>query len=1555
MRNILNIKSLLALIIFFTGAINLSAKHVVKSSGKIKIEQTGFSPITVTDDEYSFMTLNSNWENTFTQSNVKNIVEIFLDYSDPSLFVNYFSYSAEVKIEYKKWNSSTLFWEDLVHIEPLSGLIDIGNGKDKAVIVLPDGGNEFKVSLNSNSHTGIGGEFAPNLYIESRIELDRYYNFDIHPFNDANFSLFDETVDKGTVNVAWAPKKYAEWYDLEWTFINNYKDLGGLKLDAASIPLQENFFKLNSTRVSIKNNAYDIPMLYESGYLIFRVRAVGITPDKKFIQGKWSVSETASTLQNIINVYPSQVFLFNGHNDHMPWQTSVVYAEEGKNKASASYFDGTLRSQQAVVKNNSDKEVIVGETKYDHQGRPAINILPAPSGNEKVDFHPDFNLSEKDLKPYNRNHFDLDDSNTLDIDGCTTSTDGLSTSSGASKYYSPNNSDQTGQNLYIPDAKKFPFTQVQYENDNTGRIKRQSGVGPNHQLGSDHEVKYFYDVPTQRELYRLFGYEVGNSEKYRKQTVIDANEQATVSYLDPQGRVVATGFKGQSARNVDELTNVTPANEPINLISTGHNNVPTTNEKEGYMNLDVQKTFTETDIDRTFKYDLTVPTYTKIDECEDGTTRETCYDCVLDLEVSIKDDCENDYANGFKQTIGDDSDCQDAQFSSEDAWKMKSGEYQQGSYGITKKLKVNEEKLREYWESYLNQSENCLKNLDDFKDEQKTLLAPSNCEMDCDMCLASVSQRWPTLPGEDDEVNYALYIQDLKSCEGLCEIISHCTVALNTMIMDMAPNGQYGKTASGGPTEENGGLVEINEEGVVDAPFDPDADFEELNMTNIAFNEHIKKFPLSIFNIENDLPKSNSNWTRPDGWLYNLDGTISYVVVEFDKDINKYLPELIVDATVFEDPDNGILRTVPQNLKYVQDFIKAWKFTWAVSYVEYHPEYPLYEECLKIEESYLYDQELRNINHITANEKGYLDNGGAGIASGSTPAILQNDPFFNSRPFYKGVMNMVLQTQPSSDPEYNIGIAEMAHGMIECPTGFGATNLCFDVGCPVGGTVDSEEKWMAYIGLYNTSKTLFIQKYYNVKSKQGGYYNSCIGNRYYNFSDLIGTWIQNPSTADFDEDFIWGDGSNSISNAIFHKNAPCGILNANKYTNKTPRFPLEMPPVFSGNDADFCIQEDDVTNFDPNAAEAELAKYVPLEISCGTSMLAQAEASKKTAQLNVYKDCGLCPLASDLQSLLGGMFKFGGDEVVKGMSLSCGRYDMPILSDLIKIGIGFDGTSEINYLPASTGVNTSNDSYYINSSISDGSKSCSVDLSFSNTFVDAKEPIENFDVARIFDLCCFSHLNELTMLSGAGNERSFSFTAYYATEDDEIHQIYGEGRTECLDIASCSFDPVCKTTQLGIDLQNLLTILSFDFNINTEGAALTRTQNLNKTPYKGVVSSGLKNQVMNSDEWIWHGSESADLLTGRVSSTITGTEDFFYLGLDKSEVQALVFNEIVAFSGLRDDPSSTFANDYLVNAKTKNASGEEAIYVLKMQITEKSIPLVECTQTIEVVYNSDDE
>ncbi|MEZ0131462.1 hypothetical protein AB9T88_17510, partial [Flavobacterium sp. LBUM151] len=116
--------------------------------------------------------------------------------------------------------------------------------------------------------------------------------------------------------------------------------------------------------------------------------------------------------------------------------------------------------------------------------------------------------------------------------------------SGSSKYYSANNDINSPFKDYIPTASNFPFSQVEYTPDNTGRISRKGGVGPAHQLGSGHEMQYIYSVPNQEELNRLFGYEVGLASHYKKNIVIDPNGQSSVSYLDPQGRTIATALAG---------------------------------------------------------------------------------------------------------------------------------------------------------------------------------------------------------------------------------------------------------------------------------------------------------------------------------------------------------------------------------------------------------------------------------------------------------------------------------------------------------------------------------------------------------------------------------------------------------------------------------------------------------------------------------------------------------------------------------------------------------------------------------------------------------------------------------------------------------------------------------------------------------------------------------------------------------------------------------------------------------------------------------------------------
>jgi hypothetical protein len=76
-------------------------------------------------------------------------------------------------------------------------------------------------------------------------------------------------------------------------------------------------------------------------------------------------------------------------------------------------------------------------------------------------------------------------------------------------------------------------------------------------------MSYFYLQPDQEELNRLFGYKVGDFKRYKKNIVVDPNKQVSVSYLDPQGRTIATALAGDNRKDEpmmsleDETNNAT--------------------------------------------------------------------------------------------------------------------------------------------------------------------------------------------------------------------------------------------------------------------------------------------------------------------------------------------------------------------------------------------------------------------------------------------------------------------------------------------------------------------------------------------------------------------------------------------------------------------------------------------------------------------------------------------------------------------------------------------------------------------------------------------------------------------------------------------------------------------------------------------------------------------------------------------------------------------------------------------------------------------------------------
>jgi hypothetical protein len=245
-----------------------------------------------------------------------------------------------------------------------------------------------------------------------------------------------------------------------------------------------------------------------------------------------------------------QACSFGGHDNNLNWQVTTSYAEDGKRKTVMQYYDGSLWNRQTVTKDNVTNTTLASETFYDGQGRPAVQVLPAPGLTSVIAYTKNLNL-------FNGQSQNEDPAKFFDLQPAATPnslTSPLAATTGAAQYYSASNPEvNDGSNKYIPDAEGYPYTVARYTPDGTGRVMSQSGVGADLKMGSGHETKYYYGGAAQEELDGLFGTEAGNHTHYLKNMVKDANGQMSVSYVDMHGRTVATALAGDAPQNIAAL------------------------------------------------------------------------------------------------------------------------------------------------------------------------------------------------------------------------------------------------------------------------------------------------------------------------------------------------------------------------------------------------------------------------------------------------------------------------------------------------------------------------------------------------------------------------------------------------------------------------------------------------------------------------------------------------------------------------------------------------------------------------------------------------------------------------------------------------------------------------------------------------------------------------------------------------------------------------------------------------------------------------------------------
>jgi RHS repeat-associated protein len=595
------------------------------------------------------------------------------------------------------------------------------------------------------------------------------------------------------ITIWWDPVVGAEHYDVQWTWIGSENGAG------SSIPLSSLFIgdrvdpgepypnsawdvlptdlAHDASRARVNGTRYVLPDLYEDGWLVARVRPIGKGgPDATDeILGAWEPALAPGWTP--LSDFDAKLNLA-GHEEQLNWQWSASFAEGGKRNDRVSYHDGALMGRQQVSKVNSDENVVVAETVYDHAGRPAIQVLPVPVAPEvgtTIRHYPGFNL-DSGGDPYDLDAFDRAEKT------CDAPAEPMATTSGASRYYSPSTPtfpDKPWQG-YVPDAGGYPFVQVEYARDPTGRVRRQGGVGDTFRIGAGHETELGYGVAAQASLTALFGAEAGNAGRFQRRLASDANGQIAVSYVDPAGRVVASALAGDPPEALETIADVVGQLLTEDLTGVG-------NGVDGDSRV-LSRTINVT-TEQAYGFSYAHPPTSYRQACDaDGT----CYECVYDVEISLTDDCGAEMlAGGAKSaTIGDpstpgqDDTCSAAAY----ALDFASEALPVGAYTLTKTLTVNEDAITAATLAALADPE-CAPSLADF-----TLAAEAQidvaCGYDCEACQAELAAFSAVgLTAEE----YAAGLAALQAeCDDLCApVADSCSALHDAMIADLTPGGQY--------------------------------------------------------------------------------------------------------------------------------------------------------------------------------------------------------------------------------------------------------------------------------------------------------------------------------------------------------------------------------------------------------------------------------------------------------------------------------------------------------------------------------------------------------------------------------------------------------------------------------------------------------------------------------------------------------------------------------------------------------------------------------------------
>ena len=1174
----------------------------------------------------------------FSDETVKDVITLGVDQYYPQYFGN--PAETRVKLNVESWDvSNNILPAFSIYLQTNYHPFDSVPYRDRQLYPF-NNAYKYKITIDSIYVNGSSQNTLPkNLYIDADIFVTRWYNF---TGNAPALAATDLDVDcdglRDNLLVTWTGMADAEEYDLEWTFANDYKDTS----DYLSFDSINYNFRNNASRITVSSSTtvYEIPLLFDHGYFVCRIRSLGLSPTTphRLLYGYWSVQDSG----DIINIPTACIYHVTvPHEKNKNWQAAITFAEEGKKKELVKYFDGTLRNRQYVTRLSTDSNTLVGQHLYDHEGRNAINVMSSPTGDQCnqqsglqsiIKYYPRFNRNTSD-EPYDPDEFDKDS-----VSPCTVLAAPMNTSSGASRYYSAANPDKKDQQAFIPDAFGFPFSQTEYTPDNTGRIRRKGNVGQTFQLGSGHEIFYYYGQPQQLEIDRLFGSEAGDASHYQKNMIRDPNGQLSISYLDQEGHIVATALGGDT---VTGMFAIPSAKKTIIQLTSDLFNKD--NKDNSILNTLVDNSIVFNSQllvsqpgNYSFSYNLTV------DTLEDPCLMDhICFNCVYDLEIKVTDECGVNHAliagSPIKETLGhfisDDQGNIVLSFgcstpSGLDIVKSFTTSLPPGNYTISKVLAVNESAKKQFIDSCLNSAYyKCIPTLKDFIDKAIKNIDTSDCYIACEQCLVALGSRDSFVALGYGSALYYDFLAD--QCKATCNTPSYCQTNYQLMLADVSPGGQYGQ------------------------------------YLNSAGEVSVSMYPLSVFNEENKLSAPNADWRHPVISLFGSeypsyveeDGELSTVILSGEP--GNFMPELLDTSFYFLSTSGEYCFTYPENLNHLEDFISRWKSSWAKSLVKYHPEYCYYLNCLDycskidpvhdlltsddfdalLQSTFTFDDAIKN-GFIKATYSSFA-NPIDRIKPWWNSSNPVSDPFMVHSSEFDGYgeqlkAQMTAYTNISGTIYDMVSFAAFEARCEGLPAHLIPNNHCTPFGDPLEPISDSirNKEWNILKHLYLSAKKLLQWKRANdfaINACAG--YNDCIG--YVNWSPF-GTVMMNGSCS-----------NNLFSECPFYDpNQPCNIETYKLYQGKIKRFSNpQTSPLHPEDPTSVSYQHYLVTGRCPNAKNFEnvLSELSSMDSLTQSNVNLNTKSSFNGLFLSINKYISQQPLTD---------FNFSWNATISGDNLS---------------------------------------------------------------------------------------------------------------------------------------------------------------------------------------------------------------------------------------------------------------------------------------------------------------